>query len=419
MTPIDPPYPPRTIAVIGAGPAGLLLAISLLQRGIKCDIYESRPVQYDSGVKYAALSLQANGLRVLDRLGLYSRLLPCGYSTEVMYINDLISGKVMTEGQGLEAAYGYKRMRIYRSALATVLQTALEEQGVKIQYGHRFAHVLSETDSGVTFAFADGVERKADLLIGADGIHSRVRRCITIQEPTYSGLVGFGAEVARSHLRLATYDADMFPVTMKRGRSVVNLVPQAADASQIFVGTGKIMPNRTEEEWAAVEADKEQMKKFFMEDFDSWPDVVQSALENIDLDKVYLWPVHTMPRLSSWTSPSKKVAIIGDAAHAVSPITGQGVNQAFEDAYMLANVLVRIPKDLPVSEAMTFWNDSRMKRVHEVVDRLVGGSQKGPVVETKSRIATVADDSGARPDAWLYDNDIDGQVETWRRNTAI
>ena len=415
---MDSPYP-RTVAIIGAGPAGLVLAISLLQRGIKCDIYESRPIQYDSGVKYAALSLQVNGLRVLDRIGLYSRLLPCGYSAEAMYINDLVSGKVMTEGEGLEAAYGYNRMRIYRSALATVLQTALEEQGVNIQYGHRFAHVLSETDSGVTFAFADGAERKADLLIGADGIGSRVRRYITIQEPMYSGLVGLGAEVARSRLRLINYDTNMFPVTMKRGRSVVNLVPQGADASQIFVGTGQFMPNKSKEEWAAVEADKEQMKRFFMEDFHIWPDVVQSALENIDLDKVYLWPVHTMPRLSSWTSPGKRVAIIGDAAHAVTPITGQGVNQAFEDAYLLANVLARTPKDLPVSEAMTFWNNSRMKRVHEIVDRLVGGSQKEPVVETKSRIADVADDNGARPDAWLYEIDIDGEVETWRKNTAM
>ena len=417
MRHMDSPYP-RTVAVIGAGPAGLLLAISLLQRGIKCDIYESRPIQYDSGFRYAALSLQANGLRVLDRLGLYSRLLPCGYSTEVMYINDLSSGKVITEGEGLEAAYEYKRMRIYRSALATVLQTALEEYGVKIQYGHRFAQVISETDLAITFAFADGVERKADLLVGADGIQSRVRRYITVQEPTYSGLVGLGADIARSCLRLATYNAKMFPVTMKRGRSIVNLVPQGADASRIFVGTGKLMPNKSKDEWAAVEADKEQMKSFFMEDFDIWPEVVQSALENIDLDKVYLWPVSTMPRLSSWTSPSKRVAIIGDAAHAVSPITGQGVNQAFEDAYMLANVLARMPKDLPVSEAVTFWNDSRMSRVHEVVDRLVGGSQKGPVLETKSRIAAVADDSGARPDAWLYNINIDGQVENWRKNTA-
>ena len=128
---MDSSYP-RTVAIIGAGPAGLVLAISLLQRGIKCDIYESRPIQYDSSVNHAALSLQANGLRVLDRIGLYSRLLPCGYSVETMYINDLISGKVVTEGEGLEAAYGYKRMRIYRSALATVLQTALEEQGVNI-----------------------------------------------------------------------------------------------------------------------------------------------------------------------------------------------------------------------------------------------------------------------------------------------
>ena len=99
---------PRTVAVIGAVPAGLLLAISLLQRGIKCDIYESHPIQYDFSVKYAARSPQVTGLRVLDRIGLYSRLLPCGCSAEVMYINDLVSGKITTEGEGLEAVYGYE-----------------------------------------------------------------------------------------------------------------------------------------------------------------------------------------------------------------------------------------------------------------------------------------------------------------------
>ena len=80
---------PRKVAVIGADPAGLVLAISLLQRGIKCDIYKSRPIQHDSSVKYAALSLQVNGLRVLYRIGLYSRLLLYGYSAETMYINEV------------------------------------------------------------------------------------------------------------------------------------------------------------------------------------------------------------------------------------------------------------------------------------------------------------------------------------------
>ena len=64
------------------------------------------------------------------------------------------------------------------------------------------------------------------------------------------------------------------------------------------------MPSKSGEEWAAFEADKEQMKRFFMEDFHIWPDVVQSALEKVDLDKVCLWPVDTMPSISSWTSPS-------------------------------------------------------------------------------------------------------------------
>ena len=436
---------PLAVAIIGAGPAGMVLAISLLRRGIQCDIYESRPSRSDAGVAYAALSLQVNGLRVLDRLGIYKRLLPFGYSAETMYVHDLISGTVAREGEGLETAYGFKtdaylsfriscgaRDRVGRAWWPCSIRVSIRAHC----FGEGF-HIVSEKDSGVTFVFADGVERRADVLVGADGIHSRVRAYITTQEPTYSSLVGLGAEVPRSRLRLggSTYDADRFPVSMKRGRSVVNLVLQGADASRVFVGTGKMMSNQSDEEWAALEADKELIRRFFMDDVGAWPDVVQSALENIDPNKAYLWPVFTMPRLSSWTSPgccnNKKVAIIGDAAHALSPITGQGVDQAFEDAYMLATILTLIhpqrpsPRRRRLPGHVSFWNDSRMERVNEVVDRLVGGGgqkEGAVVVETKSRVAAAAVDDGGgggRPDAWLYGVDIDGQVESWGENTAM
>ena len=228
--------------------------------------------------------------------------------------------------------------------------------------------------------------------------------------------MGLGAEIPLSALGFsADHDpSKSLPVTMKRGRTVVNLVPQDGDGQKIFVGRGRVMENRPQEEWDALEADLDAMKQFYSEDLEGFPDHVRSAIEGIDPSKPYLWPVHTMPRLDSWISQGRMVAFLGDAAHALSPITGQGVNQAFEDAYMLALVLANVPSGISDQDALSFWQDQRMKRVHELVDKLMGsGGLKNPQLEAKSRISAQTNDSTTRGDAWLYEVNIKKAVDAW------
>ena len=208
-------------------------------------------------------------------------------------------------------------------------------------------------------------------------------------------------------------------MTLKYGSTVVTLVPQDSNGSRMFVGGFTAMEDKSHEEWRALEADKAAMKQLYGQDLRGWPDLVHSAVENIDLDKAYIWPFHTMPRLDSWTSTCGRVGILGDAAHALSPITGQGVNQAFEDAYMLALVLAKAPSKVSHGEVLAFWQDQRMARVHEIVDKLMGPSTpKGPQLETKSSLSCQPKGASGRGDAWLYRNDIDRAVDAWIRSKA-
>lgn len=412
---------PRSVAIVGGGPAGLALALFCLKQGIHCQIYEGRLAKFEARAAHAALSLQPNGLRTLDDIGMYTRLRPRGFSIDVMNISDIVTGKSITEGEGIESAYGYKPLRIYRRLLIEELQAAVAEKGLNVQYGHKFSHIVSESVSGVTFAFADGSQKTADLLVGTDGINSRVRQYVAPDvKATYSGFVALGAEVSRSALRFsAESPEERLPLMTKSGKTIVMLVPQDSDGSKLFCGRGKNLEVRSQEEWNALEADKNAVKEFYEEGLDGWPDIVHSAVENINIDGAYIWPVHTMPRLDNWISKGKRVAILGDAAHAVSPITGQGVNQAFEDAYMLAAVLANVPQGRSTGDALAFWQEERTKRVHEMVDRLIGpGSGKDPQLEAMSRIAARPSAAGGRPDAWLYETNFEKVVGDWAKSAT-
>ena len=409
---------PRSVAIIGGGPAGLALALACIKQGVDCEIYEGRTAKFESRAIHAALSLRPNGLRVLDNIGMYDRLRQRGFSSDVMNINDIVTGESTTEGEGIESAYGYKTLRIYRRVLIEELQAAVAEEGLRVRYGHRLSHIVSESDSGVTFAFADGSSKTADLLVGTDGIHSRVREYVAPHvKPTYSGFVALGAEVSRSALRFsAESPEESLPLMTKSGKTIVMLMPQSSDGSKLFVGRGKNLEARSQEEWNVLEADKDAVKEFYEEGLDGWPDLLHSAVENTNFDEAYVWPVHTLPRLDNWISKGGHVAVLGDAAHAVSPITGQGVNQAFEDGYLLATMLSKVPQGRSDRDALIFWQGERMRRVHEVVDRLTGpNSQGSPQLEAMSRIANQSNVTGGRADAWLYETNFEKVVADWEK----
>src|SRR5579871_3559370 len=181
--------PPRSVTIIGAGLGGLTLALALNKYGINPKLFELRTPDYDFG---GAVMLSPNALRILDILGVYEHIRNKGFNFETLTFKSDHDHK--TTGKycfGHKSMYGYKALRIYRKVLIAELRRKVQEQGILVQYERKFSHVTSEDEFGVRFAFADGSEEFVEVLIGADGIHSKVRQYILPNiTPAYSGFLG-------------------------------------------------------------------------------------------------------------------------------------------------------------------------------------------------------------------------------------
>ncbi|KAL8821674.1 MAG: hypothetical protein Q9223_000311 [Gallowayella weberi] len=142
--------------------------------------------------------------------------------------------------------YGYKALRIYPQTLLDQLRSMVYACNIPITYGKKFHQVLSESPSGVCFAFADGTSASARLLIGTDGIHSSVRKYVSPTTPTYSGILAITCAIASSALQFpADKDYLVLPVAVHGAFCIFVLAPQDVDGSEILIGIQKRYPEQT------------------------------------------------------------------------------------------------------------------------------------------------------------------------------
>jgi 2-polyprenyl-6-methoxyphenol hydroxylase-like FAD-dependent oxidoreductase len=368
----------QCIAIIGAGLSGLSLALALHQQGIPCTLFESRPAPLDIG---GAIMLSPNALKILDRIGVYEPMKPVSFEFENSYFrsadNQLVDGFEF----GSTTKYGYPGLRVYRHELIRILLDKVRESGVPVEFGKKFDRIVAETEEAVTWAFADGSEASARLLIGTDGIHSRVRQYLhpdANMQPKFTNMCGVTAAVPTKQLAIPD-DADyQMPVTImnpKHGAFVI--APQLPDGSEVLIGKQYKFsgPEPDRQGWDKLHADKAWCIDFLRQNSEEFPNLVGNAVSEIDTKKINLWPFYLLPKLDSWTSASKhsRVVILGDAAHAIPPSAGQGINQAFEDVYTFAGVLGRLTNNADSSAAtlqrsLSRWQEGRQSRINQVIE---------------------------------------------------
>ncbi|KAF2417665.1 FAD/NAD(P)-binding domain-containing protein [Tothia fuscella] len=335
----DIPQIPST-TIIGAGLAGLTLALLLQKSGIDSRFYELRNPDYDFG---GAVMLSPNALRILDNVGAYKRLKNKAYNFQSLTFKADFDFK--TSGVyyfGDKEKYQYDALRIHRKVLIAELRAMVQEQGIPIAYGRKFSHVISESEQGVKFAFADGRVEETKYLIGTDGIHSKH--------------AGFP-----------------LPVTIMRKAGAYVLALQGGpDGQEAFAGRQFKQPLQDRSGWDALLRDKPQLINMLQHDMSEWSDLVRSGQEQISTDDAHnlrIWPFHTVPKLDKWSSETGRVIIMGDAAHAIPPSSGQGANQAFKDALSLCVVLDAAHKkerfDLP--KALHAWMNYRHQRIDKIL----------------------------------------------------
>ena len=305
------------VAVVGGGIGGLSAANALFRRGLDVTVFEQVGTLREIGT---GLSLFPNGRRQLERMGLKDALARVGAKVGDVSVyrmdGSLVGPMPTTDSSGWNGVYGMHRADLSRT-LAESLPASV------IRTAHRCIG-FEQNARAALLKFANGTTAEADVVVGADGIQSLLQKYIVQPStPEYSGSRAYRGLVPREKLpewRKETHqiwmgDGKHFMVYPVRRGELLNYVG--------FVPT----EDETVESWSAV-GDHDQLAA----SFEGWDRRVVGLLEKVD--SCLWWGLYDRRPLASWTNG--RLALLGDAAHAMLPHLGQGANQAIEDAVALA-----------------------------------------------------------------------------------
>ncbi len=345
-------HSPRVL-IAGGGIGGLTAALALLRRGIEVQVFEQAPALREVG---AGVQVSANGARALAGLG----LLPA-----VAAVSSEASGKeirLWSTGQawplfdlGAESVrqYGFPYLTVFRPDLLDALATAVAQAdpGV-IRLGTRVIGFMQD-DGGVTLHLEDGGRATGDVLIGADGIHSRIRHALFGQEEAeFSGLVAWRGVIPMDRLP-AHLTRPVGTNWVGPGRHVVHY-PLRRGELMNFVGIVERSDWQVES-WTARGTTAE-----LAADFEGWHPDVQAMIAAIEAP--HKWALMLRRPLPRWTVG--RVTLLGDACHPTLPMLAQGAVQAIEDGFVLGRAVAERPD--PV-EALHRYEAARQERTARMV----------------------------------------------------
>ena len=390
----------RTALVIGGGIAGPVAAMALDEAGIHATVYEGYQGIAD-GVG-GGLSIAPNGLNALGVLGADSGVRRIGMPTTSMVIQSW-TGKQLAEFGTLP---GLPNTRfVWRGDLHRALYEEAARRGISAEYGKRLIRA-EDTADGVTAQFADGTEAAADILIGADGIRSTVRSLIdpAAPEPRYAGLLSFGAPV--DDTGLPSTGGKMVMVFGKRAFFGYQI---SDDSSAIWFVNLPHPQRMTLAE--AREVGSAQWMSLLREAFDEDRTPALTLLHATQAkDLLVIGPMEDLPSVPIWSK--SRMVLIGDAAHATSPSSGQGASLAIESAVQVARCL----RDLPHEQAFVAYEGSRRARVEKIIAtaaRTNTNKAAAPMARVvRDLVMPVAMKRLAKPEkmAWQFDYRIDWET---------
>jgi salicylate hydroxylase len=322
------------IAVIGAGIGGLTLGLALRQHEIDVQIFEQASELAEVG---AAVALAANGTRILRELGLGDALeAVSAVPTELVYRHWADGRRLVAHpvGAWYEQRFGAPFWGIHRAHLQRGLARGWGTGGLHL--GKTLVDLRVEGDVNV-LGFADGSVVTAGLVVGADGIRSRVRKWVTDTEPVYSGTSGFRGLVPRSAIPDFP-DPDAVQFWMGPDAHLLHYaVGDAINFLAVVEG-----PERWDAEGSVGPAAEGELVTAFRD----WHPAVRQMVAAVPQSP--RWGLFALPPLHRWSKDG--VVLLGDAAHAMLPHHGQGANQTLEDAAVLADCL-RDNADVPAALA--------------------------------------------------------------------
>ncbi len=349
------PGKPSKAIVIGAGIAGPVAALLLNRQGVDTEIFEARPRSNGTG---GGLQIAPNGMRVLAAVGLGSQIIHRGSvaaSFEFFSESGVRLGAINRE---MEQRFGHPAVNLRRAALNELILSAAESDGVRVNREKRLVGIEDHPNAPIIAHFADGSASEADLLIGADGVHSAVRQYVAPNSPgpADSGLVGFGGFVPELSLEGPGPERNLVGTLGRSG----------------FFGYGRCSPNADLMWWSTLPAPRgmdaamframsqETLRSFLARFHAGWhspiPEILAAARNIMVTAELEFAP------LPCWSRG--RALLIGDAAHPTSPHAGQGASLALEDAMVLGRLLV---KKRDAAELFYHFEQVRRPRTDRIV----------------------------------------------------
>ena len=340
----------KSIGIAGAGIGGMAAAIALRALGHDVTLFEQTRKFGRAG---ADINLTPNAVKALDGLGIGAALRGFGARPTYRVSRTYDTGEETSRlemSQAAEDAYGAPQLTLHRADLLESLEGALPAG--TIQFGKRVAGV-SQTNSGVEVALADGTSHSVDVLIGADGIHSVVRAALFGGEkPRFTGVVAYRAVVPAS--RVTVPGTDMFTKWWgPTPESQIVTFPIGA-AYDVFIFATTAQESWREESWTlagSVEELREQYAAYH-------PDA-RALLDCCD--SVLKTALYERDPLPVWSQGA--ITLLGDSCHPMMPFMAQGAGSAIEDAVMLARAF---EQHAETPAALRAYEETRRPRTSKI-----------------------------------------------------
>lgn len=345
------------VLIAGAGIGGLTAALALLKEGIDCDLYEQAAELREVG---AGLQLAPNGSRVLIKLGLEQAVRDVGVPTGDKVVRLWSTGQSWSLFDPKEPPptlrFGAPMFLMHRGDLQALLVHAV--RALKPGAIHLGSHAIGfeQDEHGVTLRLASGEVARGDVLVGADGLHSRIRQqMFGPAAPRFTGIMAWRGlapvDGLSEHLRRPMATQWLGP------RGHVTCYP---------VRRGKLLNMVGEvqrDDWRSESWVQEGSKEECLRDFNGWHADLREIVANVD--RVFKWALFLRDPLPEWSRG--RVTLLGDACHAMLPFLGQGANMAIEDGLILARAIA-LNVDSP-ERALRRYQGARASRTSEVVRR--------------------------------------------------
>nr|WP_310617237.1 FAD-dependent monooxygenase [Pantoea cypripedii] len=317
----------KRIAIVGAGLGGLAAGSLLQKAGFNVQVYEQSPAFSRLG---AGIHMGPNVLKVFRRMGIEQQLEDLASHPDFWFSRDGETGEYLSRiplGEFARKEYGAAYVTVHRGDLQAMQMTSLEPGTV--HFGKCLSSV-EDSGSDVVLRFQDGSEERADIVIGADGINSKLREhLLGAEAPTYSGWVAHRALIRGEQLRKYNLNFEDCVKWWSEDRHL--MVYYTTKSRDEYYYVSGVPHPAWDFKGSFVDSSQQEM----LDTFGHYHPVVQALIECSE--NVTKWPLLNRQPLPVWSEG--RIVLLGDACHPMKPHMAQGAAMAIEDAAMLARCL--------------------------------------------------------------------------------